>query len=121
MNTKWSNNDRVLDVTGEQLGVVPKTFVSNVMVLMSLALLISGVAAYMFGTSDSLKSLLYNAESGMTTLGWVVMIAPLGMVLLLGAGVRKMSSSSLILTFVVFAALMGISLSSIFEIYSLDY
>ena len=120
MNENFNNNDEILDFT-QQTGAVPKTYVSNVMVLMSLGLLISGVAAYLFGTSESLFSMLYNLETGgRTLLGWVVMLAPFGMVLLLGAGVRRMSSSAMIMAFVVFSALMGMSLSSIFVVYSLS-
>lgn len=100
-------------------GAVPKTFVSNVAVIMSLGLLISGILAYLFGTSEGLMSLLINFETGShTILGWIVMLAPLGLVILMGARIQKMSSSALISTFVIFSAIMGISLSYIFLIYT---
>jgi len=117
---KWNNDNEVLDYTG-QAGVMPKTFVSNVMVLMSLALLISGLLAYLFGTSQELFGMLYNLETGgHTGLGWVVMLAPLGLVLALGAGYRKLSANTLILLFVLFSALMGMSISSIFMVYTMS-
>jgi len=119
MNTNWNNDHDIIDYNGQSVSAVPKTFVSNVMVLMSLGLLISAIGAYLFGNSEALFSMLYNAE-GRTILGWVVMLAPLGMVLLLGTAVRKFSSSALILTFIAFSAFMGISLSSIFVVYSLS-
>ncbi len=120
MMNKWNNDNEVLDYTG-QAGVMPRTFVSNVMVLMSLALLISGVLAYLFGTSQELFGMLYNLETGgRTGLGWVVMLAPLGLVLGLGAGYRKFSANTLILLFVLFAALMGMSISSIFMVYTMS-
>lgn len=118
MINKWNNDNEALDYNG-QAGVVPKTFVSNVMVLMSLGLLISGVLAFLFGNSAELFGMLYNLETGgRTGLGWIVMLAPLGLVFGLGAAYRKFSSNAMILMFVVFSALMGMSLSSIFMIYS---
>lgn len=122
MLNRFNNDNDVLDYSG-QAGVLPKTFVSNVMVLMSLGLLISGVLAYLFGNSTELMSLLYNVEGGYrssTTLGYVVMFAPLVLVFGLGAAYRKFSSNAMIMLFVVFSAIMGISLSSIFIIYDMS-
>ena len=56
---------------------------------------------------------LYNSA-----LMWVVMLAPLGVVLYMSFGIRKMSSAKAQGTFWVFAALMGASLSSIFLVYT---
>ena len=49
---------------------------------------------------------------------WVVMLAPLGMVFFLSARVGKMSVGGAQLSFWIFAALMGASLSSIFLVYA---
>jgi FtsH-binding integral membrane protein len=95
-----------------------KTFMSNVFSYMTVALAISGIAAYMFGTSDSLISMLYT-ETGMSIFGWIVMLAPLGLVLLLGAKAQKFSYTTVLGIFVLFAVLIGMSLSSIFLIYSM--
>ena len=51
-------------------------------------------------------------------LKWVVMLAPLGMVFLFAAKIHSMASSTAQVVFWVFAALMGLSLSSIFLIYT---
>lgn len=101
-------------------GAVPKTFVSNVFVIMSLGLLISGVLAYLFGTNLQLLQYLINFETGgHTTLGYIVMFAPLGMVLLMGARIHKMSATAMISAFVLFAAIMGVSFSYIFVVYTI--
>ena len=120
MNTNWNNQNDIIDHNGQSVAL-PKTFVSNVMVLMSLGLLITGVLAYLFGNSENLMSLLYSYNEGgrsMTALGWIVMLAPLGLVFGLGAAYRKFSSNAMILLFVVFSALLGMSLSSIFIVYT---
>ena len=51
-------------------------------------------------------------------LAWVVMLAPLGVVFYMSFGINKMSASKAQTTFWVFAALMGLSLSSILLVYT---
>ena len=51
-------------------------------------------------------------------LKWIVMLAPLGIVFYMSFGINKMSSSKAQTTFWIFAALMGLSLSSILLIYT---
>ena len=46
-------------------------------------------------------------------LAWVVMLAPLGVVIYMSFGIRKMSAAKAQTVFWIFAALMGLSLSSI--------
>ena len=95
---------------------------SNVFTYMFIALILSGFAAYLFGTDQSMMQYIYNIENGQITgrsiFGYIAMFAPLGLVLLIGSGLNKMSGSTLIVLFIFFAVLMGISLSSIFITYS---
>ena len=49
---------------------------------------------------------------------WIVMLAPLGIVFYMSFGINKMSASKAQTTFWVFAALMGLSLSSILLVYT---
>jgi len=51
-------------------------------------------------------------------LKWLVMLAPLGIVFYMSFGINKMSASKAQTTFWVFAALMGLSLSSILLVYT---
>jgi FtsH-binding integral membrane protein len=51
-------------------------------------------------------------------LKWVIMLAPLGFVILLSVRVHKMSVGSAQLAFWLFAAVMGVSLSSIFLVFT---
>lgn len=53
-----------------------------------------------------------------TPLRWVVMLAPLGLVFFLSARIHKMSASAAQTTFWIYAALMGLSLSWIFMVYT---
>ena len=56
---------------------------------------------------------LYNSG-----LAWVVMLAPLGVVFYMSFGIAKMSAAKAQTVFWIFAALMGLSLSSIFIAYT---
>jgi len=61
----------------------------------------------------NIGNVLYNSA-----LMWVVMLAPLGVVIYMSFGIAKMSSSKAQTVFWIFAALMGASLSSIFLVYT---
>jgi uncharacterized protein len=95
-----------------------KTFLSNVFGWMFLGLLATAGTSWIFADNDALMSLLVG-ETGMTPLGWIVTFAPFGFVLLMGFGYQKLSSSALVVLFVVYAILMGMSLSFIFLMYEL--
>jgi len=80
---------------------------------MASALVLTGVVAYAVANTE----VLFNAIFG-TGLAWVVILAPLGLVFFLSARVNKMSVTAAQTTFWIFAALMGMSLASIFVIYT---
>ncbi len=95
-----------------------KTFLSNVFGWMFLGLLATAGTSWIFADSASLMSLLIT-ETGMTTLGWIVTFAPFGFVLLMSFGFQKLSSTAMVVLFLVYAILMGMSLSFIFLMYEL--
>jgi len=114
-NNNLSQNDQeiILDYSKS----VPANFLSNVFSYMTVALLLSGVMAYWWGTTDLVRSLY--TETGMSILGWVVMLSPLAFILVMNFGLNKFSQFMLTVFFLAFATLMGISLSSIFVVYSM--
>jgi len=104
----------------EETIAVSQTFLSGVFMWMGIALGITALTSWFFATSPQLMSVLYHAETGgMTMMGWVIMLAPLGLVLWMSAGFNRMSASTLLLVFVVYSILMGMSLSFIFFMYTL--
>lgn len=93
---------------------------------MSVALAISGLVAigtFMLGTTTTAAGRLALTPIGqaiwVSPLKWAIMLAPLAFVLLLSFRWEKMSFGSLLGTFYGFAAVMGLSLSSVFVIYKL--
>jgi len=78
---------------------------------------LTGVVAFatsMLAKSDpAIAQLLYASP-----LKWVLMLAPLGFVFFLGFRIHKMSVATAQITFWAYAALMGVSLSSIFLVFA---
>ena len=81
---------------------------------MTVAMVITGVIAYFTSTSAAMVQLIFG-----TPLVWVVMLAPLGFVLFLSFRINKMSAGTAQFTFWAYSAAMGLSLASIFLMYSL--
>lgn len=99
---------------------VARSFISGVFAWMGIALGISSLTAYVFGTEMSYMSYLINTQSGgLSGFGYVVMFAPIGFVLLMSFGFHKLSSTALTAIFMVYSVLMGMSLSFIFLVYTL--
>ena len=97
---------------------IVKNFMSNVFSWMGIAMTMTAVTAYFFANDESLMRLLVNETGGMSILGWVVMLAPLGLVLWLSRGFQRMSYGTLVIVFSVFSVLMGMSLSFILLAYT---
>jgi uncharacterized protein len=100
---------------------VPRTFISNVFSWMAVALGITAFFAYYFSTNKAFFSSIYTVTDtgiAMSGLGWVVMFAPLAMVLVMSFGFNKLSANVLTLLFIAYAFLMGMSLSFIFLVYT---
>lgn len=116
---RQSQNENFYNVSPavQNAHVLSKSFLSNVFSWMFGALVITALIAYYFANTPSLLGLLVT-ETGMSTLGWVVTFAPIGFVLLMSFGYHKLSSQALVILFLVFGALMGMSLSFIFLVYT---
>ncbi|MEO4001146.1 Bax inhibitor-1/YccA family protein [Mesorhizobium sp. CAU 1732] len=107
-----------------------RAYMIKVYNIMALGLAVTGVAALgtvWFATNPSAAVATLPNGTSLTNFGvllytsplrWVVMLAPLAMVFFLSYRVEKMSLSAAQTTFWAFAALMGISLSSIFLVYT---
>lgn len=103
-------------------GSITKTFMSNVFSYMASALAITGIISYWFGNDLELVGMLFTQTADgivkMNMLGYIVMFAPLGFVLLMSFGFQKMSSMTMVLLFIAYSAIMGVSLSTIFLVYT---
>jgi hypothetical protein len=79
---------------------------------MAGGLALTGLVAY-FAAASGFYQQIYG-----TPIYWVVLFAPLGMVLVLSFGIQRMSLGAAQLAFWAYAALMGLSLAGIFIVYT---
>ena len=80
---------------------------------MASGLALTGLVAFAVASSETLVQTIFTSG-----LSWVVMLAPLAFVLLLSFRVHKMSVAGAQATFWVFAAVMGVSMASIFLVFT---
>jgi uncharacterized protein len=85
---------------------------------MSLGVALTGLVAagtaYLAMTNPEVRAILYQSP-----LRWVLMFAPIGFVMWLGFGINRMSVGTATAVFFTYAALMGVSLGSIFLVFKL--
>lgn len=113
------SNNQYFATSGTQATVVAKTFMTRVFGWMSLAMIVTAVTAYFFASDIKLIQSLFNFETGgMTGLGWIVTLAPIGFVLLMSFGFQRLSPAILTLLFLSFSVLMGMSLSFVLLVYT---
>lgn len=94
-----------------------RSYMLGVYNYMAAGVALTGLVAYFTSTmaqsNPAVAQLLYGSP-----LKWVVMLAPLAFVMLLSFRINKMSVGAAQATFWVFAAVMGVSLSSIFLVFT---
>jgi FtsH-binding integral membrane protein len=100
-----------------QYDVGLRSYMLSVYNYMASALALTGLVAYAAANyamaNPAVANLLF-----VSPLKWVVMLAPIGLVFFLAARVHAMSSGAAQATFWVYAGLMGLSLASIFLVYT---
>lgn len=87
---------------------------------MASALVLTGLAAFL-GSTPALAPLFFQMSGrgiGLTGLGWIVTLAPLGLVFWLSLGINRMSANTAKMVFWGYAALLGLSLSSVLLVYT---
>ncbi|WP_439872432.1 Bax inhibitor-1/YccA family protein [Rhizobium leguminosarum] len=106
--------------TGEMIDQGLRAYMLKVYNLMALALAITGVAAYLsfqFAFANG-ELTAFGQAIYVSPLKWVVILAPLALVFFLSFRINTMTVAAAQTTFAVYAALVGLSLSSIFLIYT---
>jgi len=90
-----------------------RSHMTKVYGLMAVAMVITGAVAYAVGTSPTLLNAIFA-----TPLKWVVMFAPLVVVFIFGSKIMSMKYETAQLVFWAFSALVGLSISYIFAVYT---
>lgn len=110
MNYQSFTRDRQLEASYAFPALMRKTYL-----WMSMALVITGLTAYVVATNAAISSYIFMHSQ----LIWVLFLAEIGLVIGLSAAIRKISLSTATLMFVAYAALNGITFSSLFYVYTM--
>ena len=80
---------------------------------MMIGLALTGIVAYIVGTTPALYMPIFGSP-----LKWVVMLAPLAFVFFFSFKIQSMSAGTAQLTFWIFCGVMGLSMASIFLVFT---
>jgi uncharacterized protein len=87
--------------------------------LMSVAMVVTGGVAWAVGSSPELLGIFRDPNTlRPNILGWIVMFAPLAMAFAFGAMINRLSAAAAQLFFYAFAAVMGLSMAWIFQVFT---
>lgn len=103
-----SFNDTAIESLGVDQGL--RSYFSDIFLRMTFALVLSAVAAFIGSTMPMLYA------GGILT--WLIILSPLAIVLVMSFGAERLSNNALILCFVAFAGLMGLSMGSLLLVYT---
>jgi FtsH-binding integral membrane protein len=95
-----------------------RSYMLSVYNYMASGVLLTGIVAFLFVRTGAVLS-LFNLQTGSASpLGWIVMLAPLGLVFWLSFGINRMSATTAKALFWAYAVLMGLSLSTVLLVYT---
>ncbi len=95
-----------------------RSYMLSVYNYMASGVLLTSIVALLFANS-SLINLIIDAATGKPTLlFWVVLFAPLGLVMWLSWGINRMSASTAQILFFLYAGIIGVQFSSLFLVYT---
>lgn len=115
-NYNWAQKSVFVE---KQSGTVAKKFFANVFLWMFVALGISTLASvYMASSPEMLDYLIVRETGRFSILGYVALFSPLALVLLMSAGLSRLSYGALLGIFILYSVLTGVSLSFILLIYT---
>ena len=89
-----------------------RSYMLSVYNYMASGVLLTGIVALLFFNSG------FAAQVAQTPLQWVIMLAPLGFVMAMSFGLNRMSTGTLQMLFWAFATTMGLSMASIFLVFT---
>ncbi len=117
-NFNNKSQTEILDFTKDL--AIERKFFASVFTYMGAGLIISGIVAYLLGIVfvQQWIPILITESGGMSIFGYVIMFAPLIFTLLMGRLMERASLNVLMASFSAFAIVMGMSLSTIFMIYT---
>jgi FtsH-binding integral membrane protein len=109
----WQNRMQVRSFDQAAIDAGLRQYMLSIYNYMTVALVITGLVAFGVAQSPDAMRMIFG-----TPLKWVVMLAPLGFVFLFSARIHAMTPSTAQMVFWAFAATMGLSMASIFLVFT---
>ena len=94
-----------------------RSYMLSVYNYMASGVLLTGIVAMLFAPYAAQVLISANGR-GMSGLGWIVILSPLAIVMAMSYGAARMRAGTLQVLFWTFAALMGLSMSTVFLAYT---
>jgi len=115
----WANGAATASVgtRAESYDAGLRSYMLSVYNYMASGVLLTGIVALLFANSPYM-SLLFTPEGRPSGLGWIVMLAPLGVVFALSFGINRITETTAKALFWAYAVLMGLSLSTVLLVYT---
>jgi uncharacterized protein len=95
-----------------------RSYMLSIYNYMASGVLLTGIVALLVYSTPALFAVFFNQIGSPTILGWIAIASPLVMILGMNFGIHRMSEATLKMMFWAFAALMGVSMSTIFARYT---
>jgi FtsH-binding integral membrane protein len=95
-----------------------RSYMLSVYNYMTSGVLLTGIVALLFarGGADSMAAQVFT-QGGL--LSWIIILSPLALVMILSFGINRLSTGTAQALYWVYATLMGLSLSTIFLVYTM--
>ena len=93
-----------------------RSYMLSVYNYMASGVLLTGIIALLFAPYAG--QVLVGQNGGLSGLGWIITLSPLAIVFAMSFGMNRMATGTLQLLFWAFAALMGLSMSTLFLAYT---
>ena len=90
-----------------------RSYMLSVYNYMASGVLLTGIVALLFAPYAA-DVLVNSTGRGLSGLGWIVTLAPLGFVMVMSFGINRISTGTLQMLFWAFATVMGLSMSTVF-------
>ena len=95
-----------------------RSYMLSVYNYMASGVLLTSIVALLFANSSLINLLVDTATGKPSLLFWVVLFAPLGLVMWLSWGINRMSASTAQILFFLYAGIIGVQFSSLFLVYT---
>jgi uncharacterized protein len=95
-----------------------RSYMLSVYNYMASGVLLTGLVALLFAKSGYVDMMFNERHTGLSGLGFLISLAPLAFVMTLSFGINRLSTSTAQILFWVYAGTVGLSLSTIFVVYT---